>query len=163
MPMPWPGDKVPVEYPGIQDDQHVPPKYFGPPYETRVPYFDKDGNGIGGIRMIELRVPLGTHQGWNPRCDNCGAPNFLQPFNVSFWPFAQTKAERMANGDPRLAIEERYAGKDDYVARVTQAAAELRAQGFMLPEDETDAVAKANKLLWPPVPINQYPFWQMEP
>lgn len=163
MPMPWPGDKVPVAYPGIQDDQHVPPKYFGPPYETRVPYFDKDGNGIGGIRMIELRVPLGTHQGWNPRCDKCGAPNFLQPFNVSFWPFAQTRAERMANGDPRLSIEERYAGKDDYVARVTQAAAELSAQGFMLPEDEADAVAKANKLLWPPVPINQYPFWQMEP
>jgi hypothetical protein len=163
MPMPWPWDKVPVDYPGIQDDQHVPPKYFGPPYETRVPYFDKDGNGFGGIRMIELRVPLGTYQGWNPRCDNCGAQNFLQPFNVSFWPFAATKAEREAKGDPRLSIEERYAGKGDYVAQVKQAAADLRAEGFMLAEDEAAAVDKAEHLEWPPVPTNGYPFWKMTP
>ena len=74
MPMP-PGEEAPIAYPGRQDN--VPPQYFGPPYETRVPFFDPDGNGIGGIRPVELLVPLGTYQGWNPRCDACGAANYL--------------------------------------------------------------------------------------
>lgn len=161
MPMPWPWDKVPVAYPGIQSN--VPPQYFGPPYETRVPYFDKDGNGIGGIRMIELRVPLGTYQGWNPRCDNCGAPNFLQPFNVSFWPFALTETERIAKNDPRPSIEARYSSKQDYVNRVKEAAHRLREHRFMLREDELAAVDQAEHMVWPPLPTNLYPFWQMMP
>jgi Alpha/beta hydrolase domain len=76
--------------------------------------------------MPELTVPLGTYQGWNPRCDACGASNFLQPFNVSFWPFPLTEAERGANGDPRPFIEARYAKKADYVAKVTAAVQQLR-------------------------------------
>jgi hypothetical protein len=163
MPMPWPWDEVPVAYSGYQDAQHVPPTYFGPPYETRVPYFDEDGNGIGGIRMVELEVPLGTYQGWNPRCPSCGATNYLQPFNVSFWPFAATRAERLENGDPRLSIEERYTGLSDYVAKVARAAAKLRAKGFILEEDEAAMVEKAGKLVWPPVPTEEYPFWKMNP
>ena len=163
MPTPWPWDKVPVAYPGVQDEHNVPPKYFGPPYETRVPFFDADGNGIGGIRMTELAVPLGTYQGWNPRCDNCGAPNFLQPFNVSFWPFAMTEAERLAKNDPRPSIETRYGSKADYVAKIKEAAAKLQAQGFMLEEDELAVVEHAEKMVWPPVPTNGYPFWQMTP
>jgi len=163
MPMPHPWDDVPVTYPGVQDENNVPPKYFGPAYETRVPYFDADGNGIGGIRMTELTVPLGTYQGFNPRCDNCGAPNFVQPFNVSFWPFALTEAERIAKSDPRPSIEKRYGSKADYVAQVKRAAAKLQAQGFTLEEDELAAVALAEKMVWPPVPTNGYPFWKMTP
>jgi len=37
----------------------VPPK-MGTPYPTLVPAFDRDGNGIGGIRLPELEAPLGT-------------------------------------------------------------------------------------------------------
>jgi hypothetical protein len=163
MPMPWPWDKVPVAYPGIQDN--VPPQYFGPPYETRVPFFDADGNGIGGIRPLELRVPLGTYQGWNPRCDACGASNFLQPFDVSFWPFPLTEQERQEKRDPRPSIEARY-GIDSnavYVAKVAEAAAHLQQQGFMLEEDVQAAVQKAQQMVWPPAPTDKYPFWQLNP
>jgi hypothetical protein len=159
MPMPWPSDKAPVAYPGIQDN--VPPQYFGPPYETRVPAFDADGNGIGGIRPIELQVPLGTYQGWNPRCDSCGATNYLQPFNVSFWPFPIDATERTAKNDPRPSIAERYANQDVYVAKVTETATNLKEQGFMLDEDVQSAVQKAQNMVWPPVPTIQFPFWQM--
>lgn len=160
MPMPRPWDTAPVSYAGLQDN--VPPQYFGPPYEARVPAFDSDGNGIGGIRPLELLVPLGTYQGWNPRCDTCGAPNYVQPFDVSFWPFALTEAERTAKNDPRPSIEARYGGKADYVGKAKAAATKLREQGFMLEDDEQAAVALANKLAWPPVPTDRYPFWKME-
>ena len=50
----------------------VPPE-MGEPYITLVPNFDSDGNSIGGIRLPELQVPLGTYQGWNPRQAKYGA------------------------------------------------------------------------------------------
>jgi hypothetical protein len=160
MPMPFPGDPAPVPYPGIQD--YVPPDYFGPPYETRVPYFDSDGNGIGGIRLPDLTVPLGTYQSWNPRREGTGASDFLKPFDGSFWPFALTKAERLLKGDPRPSIEERYKNKMSYVLRVWVAAWKLQKQGFLLSEDRKDIVGFALDLEWPPVPIETYPFWKLE-
>jgi hypothetical protein len=60
-------------------------------------------------------------------------------------------------------IEARYGSQADYVAAVTEEAAKLRAQGFMLEEDELATVAQAEKMVWPPVPTNRYPFWQMTP
>ncbi len=159
MPMPGPGDPVPVPYPGIQDN--VPPDYFGPPYETRVPYFDSDGNGIGGIRLPDLAVPLGTYQGWNPRRVGTGAEDFLKPFDGSFWPFALTQEDRLED-DPRPSIEERYENKQDYVKKVKVAARELYGQGFLLMEDVNEIIERAEKIVWPPVPTERYPFWLME-
>jgi hypothetical protein len=66
-------------------------------------------------------------------------------------PFAKTKAERLANGDPRLSLEERYKNHDGYVAAVTAAAANAVAQGFLLQEDATALIelAKASAVLNP--------------
>ena len=50
-------------------------------------------------------------------------------------PFAVTRAERMASGDPRPSIEERYASRDEYLARVREYAETLVAQGYVLAED----------------------------
>jgi len=33
----------------------------------------------------------------------------------------------------------------------------------MLAEDETAAIQFAEKLVWPPVPTDLYPFWKVEP
>ena len=52
-----------------------------------------------------------------------------------YLPVAATKAERMANGDPRLSLTERYPDHAHYVAEVTTAANLLRDQGFLLQED----------------------------
>ena len=68
-------------------------------------------------------------------------------------PFARTRAEREANGDPRRSIEERYASHEDYVRQVrcgTEAAQALLADGFLLEEDAVryvDAFAKARNPL----------------
>jgi hypothetical protein len=81
---------------------------------------------------------------------------------VSFWPFALTEEDRVA-GDPRPSIEVRYPTQEDYVEKAAEAAAKLRQQGFMLQEDEMAAVQRAQQMVWPPVPTNGYPFWQMLP
>jgi hypothetical protein len=139
----------------------VPPE-MGEPYITLVPNFDSDGNSIGGIRLPELRVPLGTYQGWNPRQAKYGAPEFLVPFLGSFWPFAITEAERKKNNDPRPSIEARYPSKKDYVGKVGKAVKDLIQQGFMLEEDGKKYIQDAKNMAWPPEPINQFPFWQQE-
>ena len=50
-------------------------------------------------------------------------------------PFAATRAEREAAGDPRPCIEERYVSKEDYLRQVQQAAEMLVQQGYLLAED----------------------------
>jgi hypothetical protein len=135
---------------------------MGEPYITLVPNFDSDGNSIGGIRLPELRVPLGTYQGWNPRQAKYGAPEFLVPFVGSFWPFAITEAEREKTNDPRPSIETRYPTKQVYVEKVVKAVKDLIQQGFMLEEDGKKYIEDAKNMAWPPEPISQYPFWQQE-
>jgi len=58
-------------------------------------------------------------------------------------PFAKTAAERKANSDPRLSLEERYGSHDGYVAAVTKAAARAVSEGFLLQEDATALIASA--------------------
>lgn len=48
----------------------------------------------------------------------------------------------MANGDPRLSLEERYTDHAGYVAAVRKAAAKAMAEGFLLQRD-ADALIKA--------------------
>jgi len=58
-------------------------------------------------------------------------------------PFAQTRAARLANSDPRLSLEERYKTHDGYVDAVKDAAATAVAQGFLLQADADALVAQA--------------------
>jgi hypothetical protein len=60
-------------------------------------------------------------------------------------PFAKTRAERMANNDPRLSLEERYADHDGYVAAVRTAAAKAVKEGFLLEKDAEELIAEAAK------------------
>ena len=57
-------------------------------------------------------------------------------------PFAKTRAERKASGDPRLSLEERYGDHAGYVAAVRKAAAGAVATGFLLSAD-AEALIKA--------------------
>ena len=47
-------------------------------------------------------------------------------------PFAKTKAQRLAAGDPRRSLEERYKTHDGYVAAVKAAANNAACQGYLL-------------------------------
>jgi hypothetical protein len=124
----------------------LPPK-IGAPYVTVVPAVDGDGNDRPGIRPSELRVPLATFTGWNPRHPDQGAPGDLMAMMGSTLPFARTAAERARAGDPRRAIEERYAGRDDYLARVRSDAQAMVAARHLLAED-VDAVVERAGSLW---------------
>ena len=119
----------------------VPPAH-GQAYETRVPAPDTDGNDRGGVRMVELQVPLGTHTGWNERASETGFSWATARFDGSFVPFARTEAERRATGDRRPSLEARYPTREAFVAQVRDAAARQVAAGFLLPEDVERAVAE---------------------
>jgi hypothetical protein len=58
-------------------------------------------------------------------------------------PFAVTMAERLANGDPRLSLQERYGTHAGYVAAVTAAADNALAQGYLLQADHDALIAAA--------------------
>ena len=60
-----------------------------------------------------------------------------------FIPFAKTKAERIASGDPRLSLEERYQSHDGYVQAVTKAANTLVKDGLLLRHDADAMIAQA--------------------
>jgi hypothetical protein len=112
----------------------VLPPHLGPSYKVFVPKPDEDGQDIAGIRPMEIRVPLGTHTGWNVRAPGFRAPN-LCSLSGSFIPFANTKAERLASGDPRRSLEERYHTHEGYVAAVKRAAQQLVKERFLIEED----------------------------
>lgn len=123
-------------------DRAVPtriPPAVGAPYPTLVSALDDDGNETGGVRLPAIAVPLATYAGWNVRHpDIGGAGQTLAPGGTlagSAIPFAPTRAARLAAGDPRPSIEERYASRDEYLERVRDCAAALVAAGYLLAED----------------------------
>jgi hypothetical protein len=112
----------------------IPPGH-GLAFGTRVPAPDKDGNDRGGVRLVELTAPLGTHTGWNERAPEAGFGWATARFDGSFLPFARTEAERRAAHDPRPSLAARYPTREAYLAKVRAAAAAEVAAGFLLPED----------------------------
>lgn len=107
-----------------------------------VPKVNADGNEISGISSVLHQAPLGTYLGWNITRDgfykgrSCG-------FSGGYVPFARTKAERLAAGDPRLSLEERYHNHEGYVTAVRVAAKRLVQQQFLLPEDAERLIQEA--------------------
>ena len=119
----------------------IPPAR-GPAYQALVPAPDADGNDRGGVRLLELAVPLGTHTGWNLRAPQTGFPWATARFDGSFLPFARTAQERRAAGDPRASLAERYPTREDLIAKLRAAAQLQVADGFLLKEDVARAVAE---------------------
>jgi hypothetical protein len=115
----------------------------GPIYPTYVPKTDADGNDIAGIRLPDVTVPLATYTGWALRAgaqagDGCEGTGQMIPF-------AKTKADRLASGDPRLSIEERYPSFSMYAAKVKSAVQDMVDKRLMLPEDAQPAIDRLLK------------------
>jgi hypothetical protein len=106
----------------------------GPQPQVLVPQSDADGQDLGGVRIPEVDVPLATSVGWNLLKGDERAGQIATLIGSSL-PFARTRAERVARHDPRLSLEERYTGKDDYVARFRKSIDSLVERGFVRPED----------------------------
>jgi len=122
---------------------------------------DADGNEIGGVRSLLRRLPLGTYTGWNPIGSGplAGREGSLAG---GYIPFARTRAARLASGDPRLSIEERYPNLKSYYLAATIEANKMINERLLLPEDATRQLGRlfsdmyASKLLpviGLPVPI----------
>ena len=111
-----------------------------------VPKVDADGNEIGGVPVVLREAPLGTYTGWNITAG--GTMPFhkdkLCMYAGGMIPFAKTKAERTANNDPRLSLEERYTDHAGYVAAVRKAAASALQQKFLLQKDADALIAAAD-------------------
>ncbi|MCX7818706.1 MAG: alpha/beta hydrolase domain-containing protein [Kiritimatiellae bacterium] len=117
---------------GIAD--RIPP-HVGPAWPVRVPAVDADGNEVGGVRLPDVEVPLGTYAGWNLRAPAHGVEGQLASSEGMFVGFASTPEERQARGDPRPSIRERYPTRELYLARIALAALQLRAERLLLDED----------------------------
>mgnify|MGYP005850791299 CR=1 FL=1 len=102
---------------------YEPPKILGEPYVTLVPQVDADGNEIAGIRLPAVQAALGSFTGWNLRHPKIGAPQELYSMVGSYLPFARSR------------IEERYPGRNEYLAKLRSAAEELAKARFALKED----------------------------
>ena len=112
----------------------------GPIYPSFVPKTDADGNDLAGVRLPEVQVPLATYTGWALRAgpqsnDGCEAAG-------QSIPFPKTKADRLASGDPRLSIEERYGNFETYSSLLQNAIGNLSRQGFLLAVDAESALKK---------------------
>ena len=73
----------------------------------------------------------------------------------SFVPFARTKAERIAGGDPRPSIEERYGTHVEYIGAVARVCVRRVQEELMLQEDADRFIelARSRNPLDPSVPL----------
>lgn len=122
----------------------LPPTLLGTPYPVFVPQTDADGNDVAGIRFPDIAVPLATYTGWSVRKPAFGGDDLCDA-NGQKIGFARTKAERLASGDPRLSLEERYPSSESYVGAVARSTHALREQRFLLEEDVA-RITKAARL-----------------
>jgi hypothetical protein len=149
------GTLVPVDrvqfpaLPGVRDPRSItaPGRMTArgfDPLPFLVPQVDGDGNDVAGIRMPDVAIPLATTTGWNFRAETVGNPDDIVTNLGSYIPFVAGRAQRDARGDPRRAIDERYGDRDDYLQRIRRAAAELVGGRYLLEEDLSDILERAN-------------------
>jgi len=108
--------------------------------KTLVPRVDADGNELGGVPTVQRDAPLGTYLGWNITAGPGDVGYDGRPFHAGqvcnyvggMVPFFKTKAQRLAAGDPRLSLEERYGTHKGYVDAVKAAANNAACQGYLL-------------------------------
>ncbi len=117
---------------------HITPPYEDNPlngqiYPSFIPKTDSDGNDIAGVRLVDVAVPLATYTGWGLRSgpqanDGCESSG-------QFIPFQKTAAARIAAGDPRPSVAERYPTYGSYYEKVERGLWHLRHRRLLLPED----------------------------
>ena len=114
---------------------NYPPSLEGrPAYPIFVSRVDQDGNELAGIRLPPVEAPVATTTGWALRREGYGLNDGCEGAGQNI-PFSKTKAERLATGDPRISLEERYGTHDGYVQAVANAARQLMKQHLLLEED----------------------------
>ena len=129
---------------GIFETQ--PPK-VGTAFPVLVPQVDADGNEQDGVKLPEETVPLATYIGWSLRDPSIGAPEQRCALVGSYVAFPRTAEEAKKSGDPRRSVAERYASREDYMARFTKALDGLVAARWILAEDR-EAMLQSGEREW---------------
>jgi hypothetical protein len=124
---------------GVRTKMPPPVKHV---IKMKVPRVDADGNEMGGVPVVLLGAPLGTYLGWNVVANGFHQGKLCN-YAGGMIPFAKTRVERDAMGDPRLSLEERYKNHDGYVSAVRAAAMKAVAAGFLLQSDADRLIAEA--------------------
>jgi hypothetical protein len=118
------------------------PSLARPAYPIFVSRVDQDGNEAAGIRLPPVEAPVATTTGWALRRSGFGEDDGCEA-NGQHIPFTTTRADRLAAGDPRLSLEERYKTHEGYVAAVKRAAETLQKRRFLLSADVQRYVQQA--------------------
>lgn len=116
--------------------------YNAPAYQNFVSKVDNDGNEVAGIRLPPVAAPVATLTGWALRREGYGLNDGGEAAGQRI-PFKKTKAERLAAGDPRLSLEERYGTHQQYVDAVTKTVKLLQEHRFLLPDDANAYIKEA--------------------
>ena len=105
---------------------------------------------MAGVRLPQVAAPIATITGWALRRAGFGEYDGGEA-DGQYIPFKTTRAERLAAGDPRPSLEERYKDHDGYVRAVIEAAQQLEKQRFLLPADVQSYIdaARASNVLLP--------------
>jgi Alpha/beta hydrolase domain len=128
--------------------ERVLPETRAESYGVLVPKMDRDGNEEAGIRLPEIAVPTGTATGWSVRSADAGGAGELCYLDGSFLPFATTRAEREASGDPRPSLAERYGEHARFVKMREETALALVREGYLLDADAERSVSRAENAPW---------------
>ena len=118
---------------------HTPPARAWHPL---VPAVDADGNERAGVRLPDIAAPRATFTGWNLYAEPYPAGELADRDGTCI-PFAATKAEREAAGDPRPSIAERYPTPAGYAAAVDRVVDTLLKDRLLLNEDAAACRAAA--------------------
>ncbi|MBL9144207.1 MAG: hypothetical protein JNM99_11060 [Verrucomicrobiaceae bacterium] len=110
-----------------------------------VPQVDADGNDLGGIRMPDLAVPLGTAAGWVFRPKSMGSPHELMMLKGAWIPLAATKTQREKKNDLRPSLEERYSSKNEFMTKVKAAIEKLIEQRLLMPDELEPQLKQASE------------------
>ena len=119
-----------------------------PPIIERVlpayaPTVNSDGNeDVAGVPSVLFQAPLATYTGWNTYSSGIYAGQQCS-LSGSSYPFQETEAGRIAAGDPRPSLEERYGSHAGYVCAVTIAADKSVKKRWLLPTAATTLIAQA--------------------
>jgi len=120
----------------------LPPNNAGSPYPVFVPRTDADGNDLAGIRLPAVAAPRATFTGWALRAPAFGGPDLCDAAGQQI-DFPATRDERLASGDPRPSLEERYPDLQAYLDVVAAAAQGLAGERLLLGEDVERIVREA--------------------
>src|SRR5206468_2009390 len=113
----------------------------GESYTILVPKADPDGNDISGVRTLDVQVPLATYTGWGLRRAPFAA-NEDCALTGQYIPFRATQSARVAAGDPRLSVAERYPTFDVYDNQLISAINATIQDRLLLCEDGNNELAR---------------------